>query len=273
MVVIFFERKKDGVQCKFYIDGKLQNTLDMAKNRVLKKNWDYCAIIAGAVGSGKSTLARTEAKYCCDWFDESYIAFTDDEFIKITNNCPEFSSVVLDESFVSLNSRITMSGAFVRIINHLQIIRQKHLFIFLCLPNFFDLSKGVAIFRANHLFVTYATAIGDRGRFAAFGKDEKRELYVKGNKFMNYNAVKANFIGRFTMNDDIIPEKVYEKMKLTHLLAQQEVVAKIDPKKQRNVEIFYLRHEKKWKINEIAKFKGLNASTVGKICLKPPKNT
>ncbi|GAG94284.1 unnamed protein product, partial [marine sediment metagenome] len=215
--------------------------------------------------------ARTGARYCCPWFDEAYIAFTDDEFIKITNNCPEFSSVVLDESFVSLNSRITMSAAFIRIINHLQIIRQKHLFIFLCLPNFFDLSKGVAIFRANHLFVTYATTTGDRGRFVAFGKDEKRELYVKGNKFMNYNAVRANYKGRFTRNDNIIPEKLYERLKLNHLMAQQKVVEEKNPKKQRNEEICVLRFEKKWKLGEIAKLKGLDRATIGKICQKHGK--
>ena len=129
-MVLFVRKGYNGEDQEFYIDGYKKKILDNAVMRN-KKNWDYVALYAGIPGSGKSTLARTDAKYCCPWFDIKYIAFTAQEFIRITNTCPDYSSVVLDESFQSLNSKITMSKPFQRIINHLQLIRQKRLFVFL----------------------------------------------------------------------------------------------------------------------------------------------
>jgi DNA polymerase III delta prime subunit len=208
--------RADGTAMILRVDPKLQMTLNEARKRVVEKKWDYVAIVAGLPGAGKSTLAQTLARYLCPSFDSTYIAFTAEEFIEITNNCPEHSSVVLDESFASLNAKVSMSNDFIKIVNHLQLIRQKHLFIFLCLPNFFDLSKGVAVFRASHLFVAYPTEDGDRGRFLAFDRDAKRKLYIKGSKFMDYNAEKANYFGQFWQND-VVPEMIYEGLKKKHL--------------------------------------------------------
>jgi ABC-type dipeptide/oligopeptide/nickel transport system ATPase component len=224
--------QENGEPCVIFIDGYLQKALDRCKIRVQKHNWDYVCIVAGLPGSGKSTFARTIARYCDHNFNLSKVAFTANEFIKLTNNVEDYSAVILDESFQSLNTRVTMTPAFIKIINHLQIIRQKHLFIILCLPNFFDLTKGVAVFRASHLFLTYDTKVGRRGQFVAFDRSRKRRLYVKGNKYMNYYAVDANFRGRYTKNTMIMPEEAYEKRKLAHLLAQEQKVKEKEEKKK-----------------------------------------
>lgn len=255
MVLIDIGNKKT-----MFIDGLLQKSLDIAINRVKKKNWDYVAVVAGYSGAGKSTLARTIAKYCCPWFDENYIAFTGKEFVKLTNNAPEYSAIILDESFQSLNTRNVMNPEFQKIINHLQIIRQKHLFIILCLPNFFELTKGVAIFRSSHLFVVYADDDGDRGRFLAFGRDKKRLLYIKGAKYMDYGCEKANFFARFSRNQDIVDESKYEEMKRNHLMEQEEkkvnkMETKADLKKK--AAIVKLSKEKQWKATEIAELFGV----------------
>lgn len=203
----------------FYIDNNLAGVLKRARIRTIKKKWDYVSIIAGLPGSGKSTLAQMLAKFCCRWFDKSYVAFDADTFIKITTTCPEFSSVILDESFESLYNRLSYSPDFIRIINHLQIIRQRHLHIFICLPNFFDLSKGVAVFRSSHLFVTYGDDEDNRGFYLCFGREEKKKLYVEGHRYMDYDAVRASFHGKFD-NYHIIPDAEYEAMKLEHLKSQ-----------------------------------------------------
>lgn len=226
MVKVYRGLGYDGKPCRVVINHHLKDTLDMAIERVTKHNWDYVCVIAGLPGSGKSTFARTPAKYCCKWFDESYIAFTGDDFIRITNDCPKYSSVILDESFQSMNSKVTMTEDFLRIINHLQIIRQKNLFIFLCLPNFFDLSKNIAVFRTSHLFVVYATDEGQRGRFMAFGRKQKRKLYILGNRFMDYDCVRSNFNGSFSLNPTIINDKLYEDMKMSHLQSQRDEIGR-----------------------------------------------
>jgi len=215
--------------------------------------------------SGKSTFARTIARYCCPWFDLNHIAFTSEEFVRITNNCPDYSAVILDESFQSMNARVTMTKAFLRIVNHLQIIRQKHLFILLCLPNFFDLSKNVAIFRSSHLFITYSSQEGRRGSFMAFSRDNKRRLYIKGSKFLDYNAIQSNFRGGYTMNKNVLSETAYEKLKLAHLRSQEKDLLKPTSDSKRDDAIVALYNKKKTKTIEIAEIFGLTTRRIQEI--------
>lgn len=272
MVVVTSGKTESGEPCEMYIDGLLKKSLDIAKERVIKRNWDYVCVISGIPGSGKSTFARTIARYCCPWFDLSYVAFTDDEFIEITSNAPDFSAVILDESFQSLNSKVIWTPEFLRIVNHIQIIRQKHLFIILCLPNFFDLSKGMAIFRASHLFVTYATEKGRRGRFLGFGRDAKRKLYIKGSKFMDYDCVRANITGKYTLNKNILSENLYEERKIQHLLEEQKKILRKKTKKtDRDELICKLRYEEGWKRKRLAEFVGLDETSISKIAPKSPR--
>lgn len=268
MPVVTCGTNQDGTPCEFYLDGILKKNMDEVKKRVKDKNWDYCGIVSGLPGAGKSNFAMNTARYCCEWFDEKYIAFTDDEFIKITNEAPEYSAVMLDESFASLNTRISNSSSFLRIINHLQLIRQKHLFIFLCLPNFFDLSKGIALYRASHLFLVYPDSDGGRGRFAAFDRDSKRELYIKGGKYMNYNCVDANFIGRFVRQKSC-NEKTYDLRKRKHLLEQEKSISKITKDRlTRNNLIKHIAKNKIMKKAEIVKASGLSRKTIYNILQK-----
>ena len=255
--------KEDGSPKILRLDKLFRPELDKVRARVRKKNWDYVALVAGLPGSGKSTFARGLARYLCKWFSIDYVAFTGDQFIEITNECPEYSSVILDESFASLNSKLTQTEDFIKIINHLQLIRQKHLYIFLCLPNFFDLAKGIAIFRSSHLFVTYANEKGDRGYFLAFDRDNKRKLYVRGSKFMDYNAQKANFYARFWENEDILDIEEYDRRKEEHLKSQNKQESeKMHGKQERNKILWKLYSEFNWKATDIAKLAGLDDKSV-----------
>ena len=261
----------DGVEGKtsLRLDSLQASTLDKAKFRVLKKNWDYVALVVGLPSSGKSTLAISCAKYCCPWFDETYIAFNADEFIELTKNCRENSSVMLDESFASLNSRTTMTEDFIKIVNHLQLIRQKLLFIFLCLPNFFDLAKGIAIFRSSHLFVTYADEEGDRGRFLAFDRDAKRKLYVKGSKYMDYNCVKSNYYAVFFKNEGIVNDKAYLNAKYQHLQSQnRQTNSRKFLKISRDEIIYRLKTKFRWKTSKIMRLTKISRSEVNLIIKK-----
>ena len=254
----------DGKPCSFYLDGYLKRTLDIAKARN-KKNWDYNAIVCGIPGSGKSTFVRCPIKYCDPNFGIDNIAFNAKQFIKISSECEEYAGIQLDESFQSLNSRVTMSPDFLKIINHLQIIRQKRLFIFLCLPNFFDLSKGVAVFRSSHLFLTYADDDGKRGKFMAFGRDQKRKLYVKGSKYMDYNAEKANYYGRYSIGKNIIDEKEYEKRKRRHLMEQsEEAMTRIDRKEEKIDKMVVNMLNEGLKPKQIGKYLGNSPMTIYK---------
>ncbi|KKK98672.1 hypothetical protein LCGC14_2640400 [marine sediment metagenome] len=137
-----------GEPCTFYLDGKAKATFDEAIKRN-KKDWDYVCGVTGYSGVGKSSWVRAPCKYLDPNFTEANIALTAEEFITKTNAAPEYSAIVLDESFEAMSSKVSQSKDFMRILNHLQLIRQKKLFIFLFLPNFFDLQKTVPIFRTD----------------------------------------------------------------------------------------------------------------------------
>lgn len=272
MVIVISGTNWEKKPCEFYLDQNLKNALDEVKGvvgtGVKTKDWDYIALVAGNPGTGKSNFAQNCAKYCCEWFDINYVCMTADQFIKITNECPNNSAVVLDESFASLNTKVSRSSDFVRIINHLQLLRQKNLYIFLCLPNFFDLAKGIAIYRSHHLFVTYSPKFGDRGSFAAYSRETKKNLYILGSKFMNYNAVQPNFRGRFVKSKCINQEE-YERKKLEHLQthdAEEGRITKSSIARDRLVR--WMRENTELTIQEIADIAGIARVTAHVILSK-----
>ena len=271
MVIVTSGLDKNGKPCSFYMDGTLLRELTPIKKLVTKKNHYYCAIVAGPPGSGKSTFLKGPAKLSDPTFDESRYCFSADEFIKKSNDLPPHSAIVLDESFESLNTNVSRSKEFLRVLNHLQIIRQKNLFIFLCLPNFFDLAKNVAIFLTSHLFLTYVDIHGDRGRFLAFGRPEKRRLYVIGKKFVDYNCVKANFKARYPLADHILDTKAYERRKFLHLKRQEKLIEVFDPKGFRNEVIYRLRKEYHFKNSQLVNLFGLKRAMINLIIAKKSK--
>lgn len=253
------------------IDWDIADVLDMATTRN-RRNFQYIAIIAGIPGTGKTTLSFNMASYVCPWFSERYICFTADEFIKLTTTCPKFSAVILDESFEAFNSKGSMTKDFKKVLNHLQIVRQRNLFLFLNLPNFFDLSKNIAVFLASHLFFVYSDREGTRGRFLVFDRDAKRELYVKGSRFMDYSCVNANFMARFYVNKGmILDEETYEAKKLKHFKDQDAKIRSETTISDRNTIIYRLKKEKFWSSKDLAAFFQLDHCYIDQIVKRVQK--
>jgi len=131
---------------------------------------------------------------------------------------------MLDESFADMNSNLSRSPEFASLMNHIQLIRQRGLFLVLVLPDFFSLNKNIAIFRTSYLFVVYAEDY-KRGAVAIFDRKTKRELYIKGKPFLNYQAVKPNFRCRFT-GRWLVDYERYEREKFEHLKKGAEIKEK-----------------------------------------------
>lgn len=219
MVALYSGLNWEGKPCSVYLDDNLYRNLEAVKKVVNSKDFDFVAICSGLPGAGKSTFSMNIAKFLDPKFNINNICFSADEFVEKTSKAEKHSAIILDESFASLNTKVGMSPEYLRIINHLQLIRQRNLFIILNLPNFFDLNKSIAIYRSSFLFVVYGQEFGDRGSFAAFGREEKKLLYIYGKKELNYTATKPNFRGRFIKQKAINAEE-YEKRKLIHLRSQ-----------------------------------------------------
>ena len=256
-----------GEVVSYHLDNTLKENLDRIKEVVTKSDMDYIFVNSGLPGMGESNFSIEVAAYLDPNFTIDNVCFTADDFIEKTSSCPKFSAIVLDESFASLNNKISLTKDFIRIVHHLQIIRQKCLFIALNLPNFFDLNKGIAIYRAHHLFVCYGD-YGTRGSFAAFDRDRKRELYVKGAKFMNYLASSPNFRGKF-VKQKVIDEEEYNKLKIIHLKSQNFMGERsLKSNYHRDLLICYMVSVLKYKQKFVADIIGLTTKTVERAIIK-----
>lgn len=206
---------------KFYIDGYLKGNLDIAR-KVIKKDWDMLFIYDGAEGSGKSVKAMQDAFYCDPTLTIDRITFTPTEFRKAIINAKPYQSIIYDEAYTGLSSRATMSLINRTLISMLAEIRQKNLFVFVVLPCFFDLDKYVALWRSRALIHVYTGDGFERGRFAFYNSDRKKNLFVLGKKFYSYSKPSPNFLGRFT-NFYPIDEEEYRKKKKESLINREKL--------------------------------------------------
>lgn len=205
---------------EFYLDGYLKENLDTAR-KIIKDDWDMVFIVDGAEGSGKSVLAMQCAYYCDPTLELDRIVFTPYEFRKAILNAKPYTAVIYDEAYTGLSARATMSMINRALVSMLAEIRQKNLFVFVVMPTFFDLDKYVALWRSRALFNVYTGDNFQRGYFKFFNKTKKKDLYINGKKFYNYNKPESNFIGRFT-NFYPVDVNAYKKKKRDSLLDREK---------------------------------------------------
>jgi len=250
-----------GYEKQLYIADAIADNLKRTKVAVLTKGWDYVCIISGLPGVGKSTFAQALAKYLDPSFESWQICFTGSEFRNKTINGTKGQAFVLDESFADMNTSLSKDPEFIATVNHLQLIRQKNLFLILVLPDFFSLSKNIAIFRASHLFVPYSEDYS-HGDVAVFDREAKRELYIKGKQFLNYQCYPPNFRCDYNKNW-VVDEQDYLKRKEQHLIEQ----AKVKEKGQRagmlrDLITYVLKQQTNWTNKEIGAAIKQNETTV-----------
>jgi DNA invertase Pin-like site-specific DNA recombinase len=263
----------EGKKVKLKVDPQLYRVIKSVELRV-RRGFDSVMIITGASGTGKSTFAFSTLLPALDpSFKQENIFFSADELIEKAPLLPDGSACMLDEGYADMNTRVTGSKKYLKLVNFLSVIRQKRLKIVLILPDFFSLSSHLSIFRSNFLIVTYSDRkTHARGKFLFFDADRKKYLYIKGKKFLNYSAQSANFRGRFYLNKDIIDEKTYIQRKRTHLLdLNKEVEEKLDPNKDRDESILKLKIESGMTDKKIGEIFNLHRVTVSNILNKGRK--
>ena len=260
----FQPEHRPGITTHPAIDWALKEVLDVAKIRS-KKSFMYLFVIAGGPGSGKSTLLRTCGAYCDKNFKLDHICFEAEgkgQFIDIATHCEEGTFIGMDESFKAFNTKGGMSKGFLDIINLLQLLRQKRIFVAFAIPNWYSMSQTISLNLSSHLFVTKETRLGTRGTFFAWGEKEKRYLWVKGKRFMDYGAHRSNFRGRFYSNRDmIIDEAEYDRRKYQHLLDQSKK-PETAPISDRNFIINKLHITEGWKTDKLGGFFNLKPRTI-----------
>jgi len=206
-----------------YMDGYLKTNLDTAK-RIIRKDWDMIAAVDGYEGSGKSVFTMQVACYVDTTMTLDRIVFTPKDFQKAVLGANKYQAVIYDEAYTGLSSRAAMSMVNRILVKMLAEIRQKNLFIFIVMPSFFDLDKYVALWRSRILFHVYTADDFERGYFAFYDIDKKKDLYIIGKKFYSYKGVKPNFYGRFTNHYPIDEAEYRKKKKNISIQREQEQV-------------------------------------------------
>jgi ABC-type dipeptide/oligopeptide/nickel transport system ATPase subunit len=246
----------------YYMDGYLKQNLDIAVKEIAQ-DWDFIILVDGGEGSGKSVIAQQMAYYVDRTFTETRVVFRPEELKDAVQNAKKYTAIVFDEARSGLNSRRAMSSVNVALTDMLAEIRQKNLFIFIVLPTFFDLDRNVALWRSKFLIHVYTTNM-KRGNFMFYSSRLKKQLYVKGKKFYNYNVEKPSFLGKFT-NFYCIDEVAYRKKKVESLRFYSEEANKNSTPKaiqQRNTLMTYILENKIMKVKEMEKLIDMKKSQV-----------
>jgi hypothetical protein len=208
----------------FSMDGYLNDNLLTAK-RVIKKDWDFLILVDGREGSGKSVLGMQTAKMLDPTFNLTRVTFTSQQFKKAILKAEKYQAVLYDEAYTGLNSKGAMGIINRALVEMLAEARQRNLFIIVIMPTFFDLVRYVAIWRSVCLLHVYTGDDFERGYFAFYNEEKKKNLYILGKKFYNYktpeNYARPNFTGRFS-NTYIVPEQEYRQLKLTNLKNKEQ---------------------------------------------------
>lgn len=244
------------------MDETLKSNLDILLKNIVK-DWDFTILLSGGGETrvGKSVLAMQIACYLSFqiWklFGKKIPFDLDKNFVfdgrkliekgNILGQKHPYSPLIFDEAGADLEGRKIMQSMTQEVLDYFRECGQYNLFNILVIPEYFDLPKGIALSRSIFLIDVYYKAdeegMFQRGFFNFYSRRNKKHLYLKGKKELNYFAHKYDFHGQF-FNFYPVNEKKYRKLK-------QEALIKRESRKrskfqlQRDASWFLLAHEGK----------------------------
>ena len=213
--------------------------------RNIKKDWDFTIIISGEgeVRVGKSVLAMQIAMYWVTeiWrlyhikvpfnVKENYV-FNGVDLIKKGNKLGikhPYSPLIFDEAGADLEGVKAMSRTTKAVKDFFRECGQYNLLNILVIPEYFDLPKGIALSRSSCLINVYwkGTEQGmmQRGFFKYFSRPNKKWLYLKGKKNLDYNCQRCDFKGGFG-NVYPLDEKEYRNLKRIALKTREKITGR-----------------------------------------------
>jgi len=215
----------------FLMHDILKQQIDLLIKNVIK-DWDFTIIVTGGgeVRVGKSVLALQIAAYWTYQIEKVHnikvpfnvkenIVFQWNKLIEQGNKLGQISKYCVlqyDEAGETMEGSKTQSAELKAVRDYLRECGQYNFLNILVMPEFFDLPKGIAITRSIFLIDVSYTAndegIFQRGYFKFYSRRNKKLLYMKGKKELNYNAHPYNFDGEFR-NFYPIDEAEYRKSK------------------------------------------------------------
>lgn len=244
----WFPNENNPEKSGFLLDQFLKLQLDvLIKN--LKRDWDFTIIITGQgeVRVGKSVLAMQIMAYWSYIVWKKYgvennitikdnFVFDGKHLIRQGNYLGQnfkYAVLCFDEAGADLEGKKVMSGSTQDVLDYFRECGQYNMLNILVLPEYFDLPRGIALSRSIFLIDVYYVAtpegIFERGHFNFYSRRQKKWLYLKGKKNLDYGCVKRDFHGRF-YNFYTVDEQEYRR-------AKQDALSRRESKKRNKFQI------------------------------------
>ena len=266
----------------FYIDGYTKSNLDIAID-CINDDQDFVFIVSGNGKEriGKSHLAQQIGFYITSEVNRRYnkdnlftaennFVFRGTELIEKAKNLPKYSVVVYDEAGADMQSKKVMHLQTQAVLDFFRECGQLNLFLILCIPDYFELPKGIALSRSCALFNVQYKEKFIRGKYRFFGDDSKKMLYLTGKKWLDYNASKADFSGDF-FEHWTIDEIKYKQLKMDALAGRKRDEAiRMSDKMKRMIDhrkklATFLYEEKGMDQGQISEILNVTQSEISKI--------
>lgn len=200
----------------FYMEDLLKENIDILLKNI-QNDWDFTILITGGgeVRVGKSVLAMQIAAYWKKRVKELYnkivpldlkknFVFDGKKLIEMGNKLGQkysYPPLIYDEAGADLEGKKIMQTITQDVLDFFRECGQYNMLNIIVLPEFFDLPKGIALSRSIFLLdVSYTASkegIFQRGYFNFYSRPNKKQLYLKGKKELNYKAYQWDFHGRF----------------------------------------------------------------------------
>ncbi len=205
---------------EFKLHTVLKANLDIAKKEN-RNDWDFKMLFSGdgMTRTGKSTLGSQVASYIDPTFTKNWkerMIFQGEQLIDTAYEVGKNKALVYDEARKGLDNKKQMERYTKNLMDFLSECGNLNQFIIVILPDYFELPKSLAITQSIFLINCYARDGFRRGYFDFFNRKDKKYLYIKGSKYLNYQCQKPSFKGTFT-NYMPFNRKEYEKLKTNAL--------------------------------------------------------
>jgi len=241
-----------------------------------KNDWDFKLAISGdgATRTGKSTIGAQICAYCDPTFIDNWkdrIIFDGQKLIEIAYKVPKGTWLMYDEAKEGLDSKKQMEKYVQNLLEFFSQCGNLNLGIIIILPEFFELPKSVALNQTICLINCYARNGFQRGYFDFFSRNKKKYLYIKGQKFLDYNCQTPSFKGTF-VNFFPVNKTDYENLKNQTLINLRNKNNYSKEKEENNTNkvrikilLKYLMKDLKIKPKFIGELIGVHRTTIYKI--------
>lgn len=219
----------------FYMDETLGSNLSILADRIRDDMmFVFLCTGHGRVRVGKSKIAMQVGRFLTSEVNrihklnnefslEKNMVWQGEDLIEKALKLEKYSTIILDEGDDLVDNYWSSLSKKLR--TFFRKCGQLNLFIILILPDFFELPRSYAITRSDFLIDVKFFDDFRRGMFSFYNFKKKRQLYVQGKKFGDYDCVAPDFGGRFT-GADVLDDAKYREMKRADLLKGEEQKSK-----------------------------------------------